>query len=135
MKIHINIEKDIETCVDCPFWGFDEEMPNNGQYCHYKQKALEPVNSSHPPVQAWCPFIVKEENKPDPALTLYNKFREQFPDIISRLVEWKYLGDNMLEFQIIASDGSFRTWVYEDTQGDNLLGDGLLRSYVCKEKK
>lgn len=31
MKIHINIEKDLETCVDCPFWGLDSAQNKNDQ--------------------------------------------------------------------------------------------------------
>ena len=115
-KIHINIETNIETCVDCPFWGFDEERPNNGQYCHYKQKALEPVDSSHPPVQEWCPFIVKDENKPDPALTLYNKFREAFPEMVPHILEWEHLGENRLLMKIISVNGKVNPWLYKVTE-------------------
>ena len=61
MKININIETDIETCVHCPFWGLDSAQ--NIQYCGYKKKDLDTSKTSHPAVPDWCPFIVKEEKK------------------------------------------------------------------------
>ena len=67
MKININIETDIETCVHCPFWGLDSAQ--NIQYCSYKHQDLDTSKTSHPAVPDWCPFIVKEENDMDPAIT------------------------------------------------------------------
>lgn len=93
MRIHINIETDIDTCVHCPFWAMDTAQ--NIQYCHYKRKDLDTSQTRHPPVPDWCPFI-KDKHEPDRALMLYNNLREQFPEIIPNLLYWEYIGKNKL---------------------------------------
>lgn len=64
MKLHIDIKLDIDSCMECPFFGGDWMVGDSCRYTGEVIGTLDPLDHHiRTKIPNWCPFIEKGDKK------------------------------------------------------------------------